>query len=76
MLTRPILTLKVQSKFKSDITKRFAAYDFLKVDCTLETSRTNESDTPKRFEASDFLKIDWTLETPKTINNRDTGTLL
>ena len=41
MLTRPSLTLKERSKVKSDITKRFAAYGFLKVVCTLETSGTN-----------------------------------
>ena len=41
MLTRPSLTSKEGSKVKSDITKRFPAYGFLKVDCTLETSRTN-----------------------------------
>ena len=29
------------SKVKSDITKRCAAYGFLKVDCTLETPTTN-----------------------------------
>ena len=41
MLTRYSLTLKEQSKVKSDIVKRFAAHNFLKVDCTLQTSRTN-----------------------------------
>ena len=46
MLTRPSLTLKEWSKVKSDIAKRFAAYGFLKVDCTLEKSRTtNKRDT-------------------------------
>ena len=40
MLTCPSLTLKEESKVKFDITKRFAAYGFPKVDCTLETSRT------------------------------------
>ena len=30
------LTLKNLAKVKSDITKRFAAYGFLKVDCTLK----------------------------------------
>ena len=40
MLSCHNLTLKERSKVKSDITKRFAAYGFLKVDCTLETSRT------------------------------------
>ena len=41
MLTCPGLTLKEESKVKFDITKRFTAYGFIKVDCTLETSRTN-----------------------------------
>ena len=36
------LTLKKWFKVKSDTTKRFAANDFLKVDCTLQTSRTKE----------------------------------
>ena len=34
------MTLKEEYKVKFDITERFAAYGFLKVDCTLETSRT------------------------------------
>ena len=41
MLTHHSLTLKEWSKVKSDSTKRFAAYGFLKVDCTLHISRTN-----------------------------------
>ena len=41
MLTRPSLTLKEQSKVKAATTKRFAAYDFLNVDCKLETSGSN-----------------------------------
>ena len=41
MLTHPSLTLKEGSKVKFNITKRFPAYGFLKVNCTLETSRIN-----------------------------------
>ena len=44
----PLFDLEGESKVKSDITKRFVAYDFLKVYCTLQTSRTNnkqDSDT-------------------------------
>ena len=41
MWTRPSLTSRECSKVKSDISKRFEAYDFLKADCTLEACRTN-----------------------------------
>ena len=41
MLTHPSLTLKEGSKVKFNITKRFPAYGFLKVDCTLETPNIN-----------------------------------
>ena len=41
MLSHHSLTLKKRSKVRSDITKRFTGYCFLKEDCTLETSRTN-----------------------------------
>ena len=40
-MTRLGLTLKEWPKVKSDTTKRFAAYGFLTVNCTWETSRTN-----------------------------------
>ena len=40
MLNHHCLTLKEQSKVKSDTIKRFAAYDFIKVGCTLQTSRS------------------------------------
>ena len=40
MLSDHSLTLKKWFKVKSDTTKRFAANDFLKVDSTLQTSKT------------------------------------
>ena len=40
MLSPNNVTLKERSKVKSDTIKRFAAYGFLKVDCTLQTSKT------------------------------------
>ena len=41
MLSRHSLTLKDWCKVKSDSTKRFSANGFLKVYCTLQTSRSN-----------------------------------
>ena len=41
MLSDHSLTVKKWFKFKSDTIKRFAANDFLKVGCTLQTFRTN-----------------------------------
>ena len=37
-----IVSLKKWFKVKSDTIKRFAANDFLKVDCALQTSRTKK----------------------------------
>ena len=41
MLTHHSLTQEKYSKVKSDTTGRFAGNDFLKVDCTMQISRTN-----------------------------------
>ena len=49
MPSRHNLTLKERSKVKSDTTKRFAACGFLKVDCKLQTSRTNNKQDRDTF---------------------------
>ena len=37
------MTLKEWSKVKSDLTKIFAAYGFLNIDCTLQTCATKKN---------------------------------
>ena len=74
MLTLHSLTLEEWSKVKSDITKRFATNDFLKVDSALQTSRTNNkrdcgtfmlTRPSLTFAADDFIKVDCTLQTSR-----------
>ena len=42
MLTHNSLTLKEWTKVKSDIARRFASHGSLKVECALQTFRTND----------------------------------
>ena len=48
-----------QSKIKSDIAKRFAVHGFLKVDCTLQTSRANNKRVIGTFILKKFLVVSW-----------------
>ena len=71
ILTHPSLTLKERSNVKSDTTKRFVAYGFLKFDRTFQTSRINNKQDRDNFvkngNAGDSNKITLRLS-PKLVN--------